>query len=243
MLVRLGGGRGRRGGLGLRHRVRLFSWLFSELLSWFLSEPLSWFFLGPCLGDLSEPRIDRRWPSNTVVSQWRSFSARPAQSFAAAAALIRGPAPRRSCIPRPLLPSLIMMIGRSAATSGWDLLRPRQSARRPSTEFAPPRSIAKRVCWTAIAGRLGFGCLGRLGWCRGDFGGSGRRLGFLLGGVRLNQFRGRRIRRRHDRLRRHQRKDRQCRRRQRRLRNERSGGRGLRRQAWLILRSLFRTVL
>ena len=49
-------------------------------------------------------------------------------------------------MPRPALPSLIMMIGRSAAISGLDLLSPRQSARKPSTELAPPRSIAKRVC-------------------------------------------------------------------------------------------------
>jgi hypothetical protein len=91
----------------------------------------------------------RRWPSKMAVVQGRSFAIIDAQIFAAAAASLIGPATRRSCKPNPLLPSLITMIGRSATTGAFDLdLRiPRQSARKPGMEFAPPRSTPNSVRW------------------------------------------------------------------------------------------------
>ena len=80
------------------------------------------------------PVSDSRWPSNTVVSQGRSFSIRTAQIFAAAAASLSGPATSRSCMPSPPLPSFTTMIGRNAASGAFDFdfNRPRHSARRPS---------------------------------------------------------------------------------------------------------------
>ena len=61
-----------------------------------------------------------------------------AQILAAAAASLSGPATSRNCIPAPVLLSLIMMIGRNAASGAFDLdlSRPRHSARKPPTEFA-----------------------------------------------------------------------------------------------------------
>ena len=97
----------------------------------------------------------RRWPSNTVVSQGRSFSIRPAQIFAAAAASLSGPATSRSCMPSPLLPSLITMIGRNVVSAAFDLdfRSPRHSARKPGSELAPPTSTPNSVRWTAELGR------------------------------------------------------------------------------------------
>jgi hypothetical protein len=91
----------------------------------------------------------RRWPSKMAVVQGRSFAIIDAQIFAAAAASLIGPATRRNRIPNPLLPSLITMIGRSAIKGPFDLdLRsPRQSARKPGMEFAPPRSTPNSVRW------------------------------------------------------------------------------------------------
>ena len=170
MLLGLGGRRGRRRGLGLRHRVL-------ALLRVLVLNPGPELFLAL----LRPPRIDRRWPSNTVVSQWRSFSARPAQSFAAAAALISGPAPRRSCMPRPVLPSLIMMIGRSAAISGLDLVsaapeRAQAVERVGAAEIDRKARLLDRDC-----GGLASVASGGLAGAAATSVGSGRRLGFLLG--------------------------------------------------------------
>jgi hypothetical protein len=98
--------------------------------------------------------MERRWPSNTVVAQDRSFSIIPAQIFAAAAASLIGPATNLSCMPSPLLLSLMMMIGRNVVNAAFDLdLRsPRHSARKPGSEFAPPTSIPNSVRWTANLG-------------------------------------------------------------------------------------------
>jgi hypothetical protein len=98
--------------------------------------------------------MERRWPSNTVVAQDRSFSIMPAQIFAAAAASLIGPATNLSCMPSPLLLSLMTMIGRKVVNALFDLdLRsPRHSARKPVSEFAPPTSIPNSVRWTASLG-------------------------------------------------------------------------------------------
>src|SRR5882724_379715 len=98
--------------------------------------------------------MERRWPSNTVVAQARSFSIMPAQIFAAAAASLIGPATNLSCMPSPLLLSLMTMIGRKVVNEAFDLdLRsPRHSARKPESEFAPPTSIPNSVRWTANLG-------------------------------------------------------------------------------------------
>ena len=74
--------------------------------------------------------MERRWPSNTVVSQVRSLSIMTAQIFAAAAASASGPATSRNCMPSPLLLSFTTMIGRNAASGAFDfdLRRPRQVA-------------------------------------------------------------------------------------------------------------------
>ena len=76
---------------------------------------------------------ESRWPSKTVVSQGRLFSVRTAQILAAAPASFSGPATSRSCMPSPLVPSLITMIGRSAVSGAFDLdfSSPRHSARKP----------------------------------------------------------------------------------------------------------------
>ena len=145
---------------------------------------------------MSSVFIARCWPSNTAVAHGRSFSTMVAQILAAAAASVSGPATSRSCMPSPLLPSLITMIGCSAASGALDrdLSRPRHSARKPPTELAPPTSTPNSVrltaSWAKPAGPslrrclLGGGFVG--GWlvggslfgrrrCRGDFGRSGRR--------------------------------------------------------------------
>ena len=98
--------------------------------------------------------MERRWPSNMVVAQARSFSIMPAQIFAAAAASLIGPATNLSCMPSPLLLSLMTMIGRNVVSAAFDLdLRsPRHSARKPGSEFAPPTSIPNSVRWTANLG-------------------------------------------------------------------------------------------
>src|ERR1700689_717848 len=95
-----------------------------------------------------------RWPSNTVVLQPRSFTAREAQIFAAAAASLIGPATSRTCIPKPLLFSLMTMMGRSVVSAALDLdLRsPCQSARKPGIELAPPTSTPNSVCWATSSG-------------------------------------------------------------------------------------------
>ena len=100
--------------------------------------------------------IASRWPSYTVVSQERSFSVRPAQIFAAAAASPSGPATSRSCMPSPLLASLITMIGRNVASAALDLdfSSPRHSARKPLTELAPPTSTPNSVRCTASLGAV-----------------------------------------------------------------------------------------
>src|ERR1700716_317166 len=100
----------------------------------------------------------RRWPSNTVVSQLRSFSISTAQIFAAAAASLSGPATSRSCMPSPVLLSFTTMIGRNAASGAFDLdlSNPRHNARRPLTEFAPPTSTPNSVRWTATLGDAGW---------------------------------------------------------------------------------------
>src|SRR6185437_5285395 len=74
-----------------------------------------------------------------------------AQILAAAAASVSGPATSRNCMPSPLLPSLITMIGCSAASGAFDrdLSRPRHSARKPPTELAPPTSTPNSVRLTA----------------------------------------------------------------------------------------------
>src|SRR6202012_1180027 len=66
-------------------------------------------------------------------------------------ASVSGPATKRSCMPRPVLPSLITMIGCSAASGAFerDFNRPRHSARKPPTELAPPTSTANSVRLTA----------------------------------------------------------------------------------------------
>jgi hypothetical protein len=71
----------------------------------------------------------------------------PAHIFAAAAASVSGPATSRNCMPRPLLFSLITMIGRNVvrAAFDFDLRSPRHSARKPLTEFAPPTSTPNSV--------------------------------------------------------------------------------------------------
>src|SRR5882724_155081 len=101
--------------------------------------------------------MERRWPSNTVVAQARSFSIMPAQIFAAAAASLIGPATNLSCMPSPLLLSLMTMIGRNVVNAPFDLdLRsPRHSARKPGSEFAPPISIPNSVRWTTNLGTAG----------------------------------------------------------------------------------------
>src|ERR1700732_1999392 len=98
--------------------------------------------------------MERRWPSNMVVAQDRSFSIMPAQIFAAAAASLIGPTTNLSCMPSPLLLSLMTMIGRNVVSAAFDLdLRsPRHSARKPGSEFAPPTSIPNSVRWTANLG-------------------------------------------------------------------------------------------
>ena len=80
-----------------------------------------------------------------------------AQILAAAAASLSGPAPIRNCIPAPVLLSLIMMIGCNAANGAFDrdLSRPRHSARKPPTEFAPPTSTANSVFCTSTLGGIG----------------------------------------------------------------------------------------
>src|ERR1700716_2043000 len=95
--------------------------------------------------------MERRWPSNTVVSQVRSLSIMTAQIFAAAAASASGPATSRNCMPSPLLLSFTTMIGRNAASGAFDfdLRRPRHSARRPPSELALPTSTPNSVRWTA----------------------------------------------------------------------------------------------
>ena len=94
----------------------------------------------------------RRWPSNTDVSQGRSLSINAAQIFAAAAASLKGPATSRNCMPSPLLRSFTTMIGRSEAiAAAFDLSRARHSPRKPSIEFAPPRSTPNSVRCTAIS--------------------------------------------------------------------------------------------
>src|SRR6266481_3284332 len=84
-----------------------------------------------------------------VVSQVRPLSIRAAQIFAAAAASVRGPAARRSCMPSPVALSFTMMIGRNPASSESDLVSPRQSARKPPIELAVPTSTANSVRCTA----------------------------------------------------------------------------------------------
>src|SRR5260221_4704264 len=99
--------------------------------------------------------MERRWPSNTVVSQVRSLSVMTAQIFAAAAASASGPATSRNCMPSPLLLSFTTMIGRNVASGAFDfdLRRPRHSARRPPSELALPTSTPNSVRWTASLGR------------------------------------------------------------------------------------------
>ena len=87
----------------------------------------------------------RRWPSNTAVSHALLFSISAAQILAAAAASTSGPATSRNCIPVPLLLSLTMMIGRSAASWEFDFSRPRHSARKPPIELALPTSTPNSV--------------------------------------------------------------------------------------------------
>src|SRR6185437_1878621 len=79
-----------------------------------------------------------------------------AQILAAAAASVSGPATSRNCMPSPLLPSLITMIGCSAASGAFDrdLSRPRHSARKPPTELAPPTSTPNSVRLTASWGEV-----------------------------------------------------------------------------------------
>src|ERR1700716_1184806 len=98
--------------------------------------------------------MERRWPSNTVVSQVRSLSIMTAQIFAAAAAWATGRATSRNCMPSPLLLSFTTMIGRNAASGAFDfdLRRPRHSARRPPSELALPTSTPNSVRWTATLG-------------------------------------------------------------------------------------------
>src|SRR6185312_12169522 len=95
-----------------------------------------------------------RWPSYTVVSQGRWFSTMTAQIRAAAAALLSGPSPSLNCIPGPVLFSLIMIMGCNAANGALDrdLSRPRHSARKPPSEFAPPTSTANSVFCTSTLG-------------------------------------------------------------------------------------------
>ncbi len=86
-----------------------------------------------------------------MVSQVvRLLSIRTAQIFAAAAASLSGPATSLSCMPSPLLPSFTTMSGCKAVSAAFDLdlSRPRQSARKPATEFAVPTSTANSVRWT-----------------------------------------------------------------------------------------------
>src|SRR5947207_2556211 len=80
----------------------------------------------------------------------------PAQIFAAAAASLNGPATSRSCMPSPLLPSLITMIGRSVVNGAFalDFRSPSHSARNPGSEFAPPTSTPNSVRWMASLGAV-----------------------------------------------------------------------------------------
>src|SRR6185437_4762361 len=80
----------------------------------------------------------------------------PAQILAAAAASLRGPATSRSCMPSPLLPSLITMIGRNVVNTAFDLdfRSPSHSARNPASEFAPPTSTPNSVRWMASLGAV-----------------------------------------------------------------------------------------
>ena len=152
------------------------------------------------------------------------FSIMTAQILAAAAASLSGPATSRNCIPAPVLLSLIMMIGCNAANGAFDrdLSRPRHSARKPPTEFAPPTSTANSVCLHLDFGRhrrrgVRFRRVGlaggrsrgdhRRGWRRrwGGRGSGGR--------FRRGQFPGRGIRRSHHRFRGRRRRSRCCRRR------------------------------
>src|SRR5690242_2048571 len=100
--------------------------------------------------------MTRRWPSNTAVVQGRSLAIIVAQIFAAAAASLIGPATRRSCMPSPFWFSLITMIGRTAVSGPFDLhfRSPRQRARKPAIEFAPPTSTPNSVRCTASAGAV-----------------------------------------------------------------------------------------
>lgn len=111
------------------------------------------FASAPGAGGASSAFMTRRWPSNTAVVQGRSFAIMAAKVFAAAASLI-GPATSRSCIPSPFWFSLITMIGRNAVRGPFNLhfKSPRQRARKPGIEFAPPTSTPNSVRCTASAG-------------------------------------------------------------------------------------------
>ena len=106
-----------------------------------------WRRLGGGGGGGSSAFSDSRWPSKIAVSQGRLFSVRTAQILAAAPASFSGPATRRSCMPSPLVLSLMTMIGRNAASGAFDLdfNSPRHSMRRPFTELAVPRSTPNSV--------------------------------------------------------------------------------------------------
>jgi hypothetical protein len=79
-----------------------------------------------------------------------------AQIFAAAAASLIGPATSRSCMPSPFWFSLITMIGRNPVSGPLDLhfRSPRQRARKPGIEFAPPTSTPNSVRCTASVGAV-----------------------------------------------------------------------------------------
>src|SRR5262249_46086628 len=82
----------------------------------------------------------------------------------------------RSCMPSPLLRSLMTMIGLSAARSVFDLTSPRQSARNPPTELALPRSTANSVRCTLVETLSGAASLSPEGCAAavsGDAGGAG----------------------------------------------------------------------
>src|ERR1700690_1134139 len=112
----------------------------------------------------------------------------PAQTSPAAAASLIGPATSLSCMPSPLLPSLITMIGRSfvKATFERDLRSPRQAARKPGSELAPPTSTPNSVRWTAsldAGAAVSASVSSSAGGIEADTSGTGAAVAFFGGGL------------------------------------------------------------
>ena len=101
--------------------------------------------------------IERRWPSKIVGLAAPLVLAQDGADLGGCAASFSGPATSRSCMPSPLVPSLITMIGRSAASGALSRF---QTARATARAGPRPNWRRRDRPRTRCAGSAAFGASG-----------------------------------------------------------------------------------